>query len=84
MIAFLPREDWIVIGWVVATKTLLFIVAVESYPMLWDRYPPGLNRWFEIWDQWDFGYYQKIAEFGYEARDGSLAFTRCFRASFGS
>ena len=33
---------------------------------------------FEPWDQWDFGYYQKIAEFGYEARDGSLAFDPLF------
>ena len=46
--------------------------------MLWDRYPPSLTRWFEIWDQWDFGYYQKIAEFGYDPRDGSLAFYPLF------
>jgi Mannosyltransferase (PIG-V) len=78
IVAFLPREDWIVIGWVIAIKTLLFVVAVESYPMLWDRYQPSLNRWFAIWDQWDFGYYQKIAEFGYEPRDGSLAFYPLF------
>ena len=46
--------------------------------MLWDKYSPTPNRWFEPWDQWDFGYYQKIAEFGYEARDGSLAFYPLF------
>ena len=78
LIALLPREDWIVIGWVMAVKILLFVMAVESYAMLWDRYPPTLNRWFDIWDQWDFGYYQKIAEFGYEERDGSLAFYPLF------
>ena len=78
LIALLPREDWIVIGWVMAVKILLFVVAVESYAMLWDSYPPTLNRWFNIWDQWDFGYYQKIAEFGYEERDGSLAFYPLF------
>src|SRR6185437_3216352 len=70
---FLPSEDWIVIGWVIAIKTLLFVIGVKSYPMLWDKYAPTPNRWFEPWDQWDFGHYQKIAEFGYEASDGSLA-----------
>ena len=78
IIAFLPREDWIVIGWVIAIKTLLFVIGVKSYPMLWDRYAPTPNRWFAPWDQWDFGYYQKIAEFGYEAGDGSLAFYPLF------
>src|SRR6476469_8271799 len=75
---FLPSEDWIVIGWVIAIKTLLFVIGVKSYPILWDNYAPTPNRWFEPWDQWDFGYYQKIAEFGYEARDGSLAFYPLF------
>jgi len=78
VVAFLPREDWIVIGWVVAIKTLLVVIGVKSYPMLWDKYAPTPNRWFALWDQWDFGYYQKIAEFGYEAKDGSLAFYPLF------
>lgn len=72
IVAFLPREDWIVTGWVIAIKALLFIVGVKSYPMLWDKYAPTPSRWFEVWDQWDFGYYQKIAQFGYSADDGSL------------
>ena len=78
VVAFLPSEDWIVIGWVIAIKTLLFVIGVKSYPMLWDKYAPTPNRWFALWDQWDFGYYQKIAEFGYEARDGTLAFYPLF------
>ena len=40
VVAFLPREDWIVIGWVVAIKTLLVVIGVKSYPMLWDKYAP--------------------------------------------
>jgi hypothetical protein len=78
VVAFLPCEDWIVIGWVVAIKVLLFVIGVKSYPILWDKYPPTPDRWFALWDQWDFGYYQKIAEFGYEANDGSLAFYPLF------
>ena len=61
-----------------AIKTLLFFIGVKSYPMLWDKYAPTPTRWFEPWDQWDFGHYQKIAEFGYEAGDGSLAFYPLF------
>ena len=37
VVAFLPGEDWIVIGWVIAIKTLLFVIGVKSYPMLWDK-----------------------------------------------
>lgn len=60
------------IGWVLAIKILLFVIGFESYSILWDRYPPKAAHWFRIWDQWDFGYYQKIAEFGYSADDGSI------------
>jgi len=71
--SLLPKQDWIVVGWVIAIKLLLFLVGVKSYPMLWDRPEPRPDNWLQIWDQWDFGYYRKIAEFGYGAGDGSLA-----------
>jgi hypothetical protein len=74
----LPKQDWIVIGWVMAIKVLLFVVAAKSYPILWDRHLNGARRWFEIWDQWDFGYYREIAESGYNSGDGSLAFYPLF------
>ena len=32
VVAFLPGEDWIVIGWVVAIKTLLFVIGVKAIP----------------------------------------------------
>jgi len=79
--SFLPKQDWIVVGWVVAIKLLLFLVGVKSYPMLWDRYEPRPDKWLQIWDQWDSGYYREIAEFGYGAYgtgDGSLAFYPLF------
>jgi hypothetical protein len=74
----LPKQDWIVIGWVLAIKVLLFVVAAKSYPILWDSHLNGARRWFEIWDQWDFGYYREIAESGYNSGDGSLAFYPLF------
>src|SRR6476620_9513736 len=76
--AFLPGEDWIVIGWVIAIKVLLFVIGVKSYPMLWDKYAPTPNRWFALWDQLGFRLLPKIAEFGYEPKDGSLAFYPLF------
>ena len=78
IVSFLPREDWIVVGWVVAIKVLLFSFGAKSYAVLWDSYITSPYQWFEIWDQWDFGYYQKIAEFGYSGTDGSIAFYPLF------
>lgn len=76
--SFLPRADWIVVGWVLAIKILLFYFGAKSYAVLWDKYITSPHQWFEIWDQWDFGYYQKIAEFGYSGTDGSTAFYPLF------
>jgi hypothetical protein len=78
ILSFLPREDWIVVGWVMAIKVLLFSFGATSYAVLWDNYITSPYQWFEIWDQWDFGYYQKIAEFGYSGTDGSIAFYPLF------
>jgi hypothetical protein len=74
VVSFLPREDWIVVGWVMAIKVLLVSFGATSYAVLWDNYITSPYQWFEIWDQWDFGYYQKIAKFGYSGTDGSIAF----------
>src|SRR5438132_13231786 len=78
IVCFLPREDGIVVGWVMAIKLLLFYFGATSYAVLWDKYITSPHQWFEIWDQWDFGYYQKIAEFGYSGTDGSIAFYPLF------
>ena len=78
IVSFLSREDWIVVGWVMAIKLLLFYFGAMSYAVLWDKYVTSPHQWFEIWDQWDFGYYQKIAEFGYSGTDGSTAFYPLF------
>lgn len=61
-----------------AIKVLLFSFGATSYAVLWDNYITSPYQWFEIWDQWDFGYYQKIAEFGYSGTDGSIAFYPLF------
>ena len=78
IVSLLPKQDWIVVGWVLAIKILLFYFGATSYAVLWDHYITSPHQWFEIWDQWDFGYYQKIAEFGYSGTDGSIAFYPLF------
>src|SRR5260370_35577697 len=78
IVSFLSREDWIVVGWVMTIKLLLFYFGAMSNAVLWDKYVTSPYQWFEIWDQWDFGYYQKIAEFGYSGTDGSIAFYPLF------
>jgi hypothetical protein len=78
IVSFLPREDWVVVGWVMAIKLLLFYFGATSYAVLWDKYITSPHQWFGIWDQWDFGYYQNIAEFGYSGSDGSTAFYPLF------
>jgi len=76
--ALLPKQDWTVVGWVLGIKILLICIAIESYAVIWSSWLGSAHRWFEIWDQWDFGYYQKIAEFGYSGTDGSIAFYPLF------
>jgi hypothetical protein len=78
IVSFLPREHWIVVGWLMAIKLLLFYFGTKSYPVLWDKSVTSPHQWFEIWNQWGFGYYQKIAEFGYSGTDGFTAFYPLF------
>jgi len=78
IVSLLPKQDWIVVGWAIAIKVLLFWVGVISYAVLWDRYVTSPHQWFAIWDQWDFGYYQEVAESGYSGTDGSIAFYPLF------
>ena len=76
--SLLPKEDWIVIGWVLAIKVLLFFFAAKTYAIIWNSWLGSVRHWFEIWNQWDVQYYQEIAQFGYNADDGSLAFYPLF------
>jgi Mannosyltransferase (PIG-V) len=63
--ALLPREDWLVIGWVLAIKLLLFVFGAKSFQILENRPLPEKCGWLEIWNQWDAIHYQHFAQFGY-------------------
>jgi hypothetical protein len=72
--ASLMRQDWLVVGWVLAVKMLLFIFGAESYHVLEDKPLPPSHGWLEIWNRWDALHYQQIAQSGYAATGVSKAF----------
>jgi len=69
VVGLLPIDDWLVVGWVLATKALLLIFGVRSYHMLEDKPVPPHLGWLEIWNRWDALHFQRLAEFGYSAAD---------------
>ncbi len=66
---WLPRDDWLVIGWALAIKTLLLAVGAASYQAVEEEDIPFGRPWLEIWNQWDAIHFLRIAEFGYSAAD---------------
>jgi Mannosyltransferase (PIG-V) len=65
----LPRADWIVIGWTLAIKILLLLFGGKAYQILQNKRLPNARAWLEIWNRWDALHYQRLAQFGYSARD---------------
>jgi Mannosyltransferase (PIG-V) len=64
-VGFLPTQDWLVIGWVMATKVLIFVFGIKSYQILEDKRFNGIDPWIEIWNRWDAVHYLQLAQFGY-------------------
>ncbi len=65
VVSLLPKRDWLVVGWVLAIKVLVFVFAVASYHVLQNqRIESGLG-WLKIWNRWDALHFQQLAEFGY-------------------
>ena len=66
-IASLPKEDWLVVGWVLAIKFLLFAFGAIAFRVLEDKPLPATGGWLQIWNQWDAIHYQQLAQFGYKS-----------------
>ena len=66
-IALSSKDNWLVIGWLLAIKALLFLFGAKSYLILENKPLPGRHPWMDIWNRWDSLHYQRIAEFGYDA-----------------
>lgn len=62
---FLQREDWIVIGWVLAVSVLIFIFGIKAYQVLANKKITGFHVWLELWSRWDADQYLRLAKFGY-------------------
>jgi hypothetical protein len=66
---WLPRDDWLVIGWALAIKVLLLALGLASYRAFEEEDVPLGRPWLEIWNQWDAIHFLRLAEFGYSAAD---------------
>ena len=69
MFSVLPEQDWVVVGWTIATKALLAVVGVQTFQILTNQRMNGPHNWLEIWNRWDSLHYLKLAEFGYSSTD---------------
>ena len=67
--ALLPSDDWLVVGWAIATKVLLLLFGVASYQAIEDEKVSFGWSWLDIWNQWDAEHFLRLAEFGYSAAD---------------
>lgn len=61
----LARDEWLVLGWVLAIRVLLFIFGSRSFQILENKRTPGWFGWIDLWNRWDADQYLKLAQFGY-------------------
>jgi hypothetical protein len=69
LVGRLPTDDWLVVGWVLASKVVLLIFGARSFHMLEDKPLPVRMGWLAIWNQWDATHFLRLAEFGYSTDD---------------
>ncbi len=80
LVGLLSKRDWLVVGWVLAIKGLLFLFGAKSYQIFENRRAPSAHGWLEIWNRWDASHYLQVAQTGYNAKD-TLVYPLCFLAS---
>jgi len=68
--SFLPRADWLVVGWVLVIKFLILFLGATSYRILFNRSLEGPRDWLMIWNRWDAPHYLELAQYGYRAAPG--------------
>lgn len=64
-VGLLSPDDWLVVGWVVALRVLLFIFGSRSFQIFENKRTPGWFGWVDLWNRWDADQYLKLAQFGY-------------------
>jgi hypothetical protein len=65
VVALLPRDDWLVVGYVLASRVLLFVFGAKSFQVLENKRVTGVFGWIEIWNRWDADQYLRLAKLGY-------------------
>jgi hypothetical protein len=63
----LSADDWLVVGWVISIKILLFVFGAKSFRILENKPLPGRLGWLDIWNRWDSLHFLQLAQFGYNA-----------------
>ena len=65
IVGLLSPDDWLVVGWVVILRILLFIFGSRSFQIFENKRTPGWFGWVDLWLRWDADQYLKLAKFGY-------------------
>ena len=60
-----PREDWLVIGWALAIKVLLFVFGAKAFMILDDKRLQSVSEWLSLWNRWDAQHFLQVAQVGY-------------------
>jgi mannosyltransferase PIG-V len=62
----LGNDNFVVIGWALGLKVLLFVLGAKAVMIFDDRALPGPRGWLELWNRWDAPHYIEIARTGYK------------------
>jgi len=65
LVRSLPADDWLMIGWVLAIKFLLFVFGAKAVLVLANKRLPNDIEWLRIWSYWDTQHYLDVAKNGY-------------------
>jgi hypothetical protein len=65
VVRILSRDDWLVIGWVLAISVLLFIFGTKGYQILANKRIGSFHGWLELWSRGDADQYLRLAKVGY-------------------
>src|SRR5581483_8270971 len=61
------QEDWLIAGWALSLKALLFFMGARAVMVFDDRAVQSFYGWLEIWNRWDARRYLEIARKGYQS-----------------
>jgi Gpi18-like mannosyltransferase len=74
VVALLPKHDWIVVGWAVAMKALLFVYGLSAIHMFENKRLPTWHAALNNWSRWDALTFLAIAEHGYTKGNRLVAY----------